>query len=195
MTLKYLKTTMSTNRIAILTNLGNLASNKWITTNDELCIVLKKCCYCSRITDKGKNIVSYEELDTIKINKLKKCCIVINTTKTDTNDKIGHWITLYYNCGQALVYDPLNTLHKSHPLVCSKINSYCNKNNIKLKYLSIQTQALSSLACGFHNIWFIHNSHKTNTKGVIKLEKMLTNFSIKNREKFIISDVLKSFRL
>ena len=186
---------MWTSRLAILTNLANLASDKWVTTDDELRNVLKKCNYCSKITNNGENIVSYKELNTIKINKSKKCCIVINTAKNNTNGKLGHWITLYYYCGQALVYDPLNTLHKLHPLVCFEIKSYCNKNNIKLKYLSIRTQTPNSLACGFHNVWFIHNSHKINTKGIMKLEKMLTNFSIKNREKFIISDVLKSFHV
>ena len=118
---------MSTNKLANLASF-NLANQSWVTTDEELRTVLKRCRYCSNCTNKGENIVSYEKLNTVKINKKTNNCIVINTAKSGSQSRLGHWICLFIGkTGQALLFDSLNTIYKSNPLVCSKIKSFCNK--------------------------------------------------------------------
>ena len=173
-------------------------NRNWITTREELEKVLTKCSECYSLTFRGNFIISFDELQSIKLSSdQEKRCIVINTVKSDGNEKVGHWILLYINmhCRQAILIDSLDNVYKTRPRVMTAIKLFCEKFQLKFRYLKLKSQTSNSLACGVHVLWFIHICHKLNIKAVLKLGEVLSNYSVKNIEDFIVQEVFNHFKL
>lgn len=169
---------------------------KWITTDEELRAALGKCSKCNSMTGGGTYIIPWNMLDDTKFDVQHNFCVIINTLDGGGSETaVGHWICLSVNVfsRQAVLFDPLDSLYRTHPAILSKVTSFCNKRNVKFNYLFMKTQQYDSMACGIHILWFIHRIHEISIEGMLKIKKMFKDCLLKNVERYVMLEVSRRF--
>ena len=177
--------------------MSHFSSKKWVTTNDHLVKLLKRCDKCWKLTLYGKLIIHYDEIDLLKIPQ-KKYTFILNTkSKYSTDDKLAHWVCFHLNCTtkKALIYDSLNSIELAHPHVATYLLTFCKSINFELHSLKLKTQQPHNFTCGYHVLWMLHKTHKLNFSALLSIKTVFLPYSIKQRETFVMKSVLNDFAI
>ena len=167
----------------------------YITSDTDLFDYIKSMSQThSELINNGKNIISYESLATIRIEKgkkkKKKTAIILNSNQQNDNN-IGHWCIILIDSSCCLFIDSLNHIFQHNPLICKNIKNFCLNNQLKLINWNLQTQQKQTNICGFQVIFYLNYFKNNSIDCFTKLRKLLATFSIKNRELFILKSINK----
>ena len=170
-----------------------MLSSKGITTQDDLQTFLQSCPKCKNITNNGTYIVSHEQLPYINLDTtLKKHGIIINSESDST---LGHWITLLIFDNKYLVIcDGLCTVNHRKDIM-RNIRLFCTLNHLILKNLKLLCQTKHSLKCGYIALFFIGKGSILTYHSFLAMTTLLKPYSIRTREKFILSFVMHHFKV
>jgi hypothetical protein len=173
------------------------SSTVFITSNDQLQAYLNQCTGCRLITDNATNIISQEVLQNLRLSffKQSKLSFIVFTLQ-DESTNIGHWIsiTIYRNEKIAVFYDPANNNNPYSTLLLQHVSTFCSLHGLALKVFPLKTQPLSSFACGYHILYFVHLSHKLTLKDMLGFKSRFTNYSLRSIELYILRTVLKRLK-
>ena len=170
-------------------------SKKLITTDLEIEKYIKEKPTSYKIINKGTFIISYDNLKKIKLTYYKnKAAIIINSlsSKNLESGEIGHWTLILIEHKTACFIDSLNIVYNTDLLFQRAIQSFCQKYGLKLYLWNLKTQNNKSNACGFQILYFIHFFAQKNIMQLHKLRNRLKNFSLLEKEKYILKHAYKS---
>ena len=174
----------------------DFTDKKWITTDKDIKNLLEQCKQCFASTMNGSLVLQYNELETLNVSRLKYTLILNTNSSDNATGSIGHWLVCHVNVLSKLsiIHDSLNEIERCHPDVLSQIRLFCKRNNLKLVILGLVTQKKQNLNCGLHSLWFTHKCHKYNSNALLKLKKMFGPYSVNERERYIMNEILSIFK-
>ena len=166
-----------------------------ITSGEDIYSLLKRCRKCRMFTNNGKFIIAHHQLPQLLTNAktLKNFGCIVNTASEDTID-IAHWFAILKFGTRLIVCDSLNNISK-YPDVKTNVLTFCNNNNLNYEDLKFCCQEGSSLSCGYISLFFIAKGSVSSAHSFLSTIHVLRQYSIKTREKWVLSFVRKHFKL
>ena len=166
-----------------------------ITSGVDIYSLLKRCSKCRMFTNSGKFIIAHHQLPQLLSNAkhLKNFGCIVNTAPKNTNE-IAHWFAILKFGRRLFVCDSLNNMSK-YPDVKQNVLAFCSNNNLDYEDLKFPCQELSSVSCGYISLFFIAKGSVSNSRSFLSTIHVLRQYSIKTREKWILSFVKKHFKL
>ena len=168
-------------------------SNLLLTSNTDLLFYLKQHPYLYKLIGSGKNIIHYNNLNTISNNFSKngKYAIVINTLHSTTpSETTGHWAVLLLEISRysrdCMLVDSLANSFKQNDAISHKVTEFCSVHKLKLHLWKAKTQKKNSSNCGFQILFFLHHFSRNGLKGMYRLQVMLQQYSLFTREYYIL---------
>ena len=168
-------------------------SDLLLTSNADLLFYLKQHHYLYKLIENGKNIINYDQLDTIpqSFSKSGKYAFIINTLhSTSPPETIGHWIVLLFeiskNNRNCMLVDSLANSFKQNNPLSLKVAQFCNVHKFNLHLWKARTQKKNSSNCGFQIVFFLHHFSRNGLRGMYRLQSMLQQYSLFTREYYIL---------
>ena len=170
-----------------------MLSSKGITTQSDLQTFLQSCPKCSDFTNNGTYIVSHKQLPSVHIDtKFRKHGIIINSESDNT---LGHWITLLvFNNKYLVICDGLCTVNRRKDIM-NNIRLFCTLNHLTPKNLKLPCQTKQSLKCGYIALFFIGKGSVLTYHSFLAMTNLLKQYSLHNREKFMLAFVMHHFKI
>ena len=172
-----------------------MATNTTLMTSGiDLEKIVSSCKKCSKLVQKGKNIICHTQLRTTNVKNRKGPYGYIINTSTDPS-VFGHWFNLNISSkNDAFFCDGLDYVKKL-PEVMNNVYYFCQKNGLNLKMMSIRCQENKSSSCGFVSLYFLAKFSTLPIQRFIKLPNLFKKNSIKTNELSVLRYVKFHFKL
>ena len=82
-----------------------------------------------------------------------------------------------------------------YPDVKNNVLAFCSNNNLDYVDLRFRCQDISSVSCGLISLFFIAKGSISNSHSFLSTIRVLRQYSVKTREKWVLSFVKKHFKL
>ena len=169
-----------------------------LTSDSDLRFYLNKHPSLYKQIDNGKNIINYDELETLQtsFSNTGKYAIVLNTLHSASHSKlVGHWVILLLeitkNTRNCMYIDSLVTSYKSHIHLTDIISRFCAKHKLKLHLWKTRSQRKNTNNCGFQILFYLHHFSNYGLKGMYRLQTMLQQYSLPTKEYYILKKAYK----
>ncbi len=165
------------------------ADTKYLSTNEDLQAVLKRCNRCLKTSGNGNFIFLLDELlnHQISMSPQNKMSLFINTQK-----EIGHWILLCCKGRKCVI---LNSLQETDERTKSCIEIFCKNNKLIPHYFSARYQNKTSKSCGFLCLFMHFQFTHYNLHSLFKMRHSILTTPVKYIEAAMIKKVSKHFRI
>ena len=204
--LEILSTTNNTTATTTVTaathnsNKMSFTSKELITTDKDLIRYLKKIPKAMKFIGNGALIIPYDKLLTLKHNifsKKKKMAIVLNSSHSqEIYQTTGHWLLLALDLRDqsrhCLLIDSLASVYKDKKDIKNTIDTFCSTHHLSLSHFNLVTQSRKNLGCGYFLIFNLRFFTVHNIPHFVKLKRLLKNYSLLEREKYILE---RSYKL
>ena len=166
-----------------------------ITSGEDIYSLLKRCKKCRMFTNNGKFIIAHHQLPQLLTNAktLNNFGCIVNTASESTTD-VAHWFAILKFGKRLIVCDSLNNMSR-YPDVKNNVLAFCSNNNLNYEDLRFSCQQSSSVSCGFISLFFIAKGSVSSCHSFLSTIHVLRQYSIRTREKWVLSFVKKHFKL
>ena len=174
---------------------NTFADTKYLTTNEDIRAILKRCKRCLKTSGDGNFILLLDELHDYRINMnpQSKMSLFINTQKSnETTLEIGHWILLCCKGRKCIV---LNSLQETDQRTKLYIETFCRNNKLTSHYFSARYQDKTSKSCGFLCLFMHSQFTHNNLHSLYKMRHSILTTPVKYVEAAMIKKVSKHFRI
>ena len=175
-------------------------SKELITTDKDLLKYLKKIPKALKFIKNGTLIIPYDKLLTLKhdifLHKRKMAIILNSAHSQEMYQTTGHWLLLALDLRnsrdrQCLLLDSLASVYKDKKDIKNTIDTFCNTHHLSLSHFNLVTQSKKNLCCGFFLIFNLKFFTIHNIPHFVKLKQLLKNYSLLEREKYILRRAYK----
>ena len=174
-------------------------SKELITTDKDLIRYLKKIPKAMKFINNGDFIIPYDKLLSLKhdiFSKKQKIAIVLNSAHSqEIFQTTGHWfllaLDLRSNNRQCLLIDSLANVYRNNKDIKNSIDTFCSTHRLSLSHFNLVTQSRKNLSCGFFLIFNLKLFTIHNITYFFKLKQLLANYSLLEREKYILRRAYK----